>query len=89
MELSKLQEVSRQQEYAVKVKEYEAHIAQMQVEQKKTEGEEKRKYIQEETRQHQARAQYQDQLSRKRYEDQLLQQQRINDENLKRFVVFN
>ncbi|KAJ9599170.1 hypothetical protein L9F63_010347 [Diploptera punctata] len=30
------------------------------------------------------RAQYQDQLARKRYEDQLAQQQRINDENLRR-----
>lgn len=57
----------------------------MQVEAKKTEGEEKRKYLQEETRQHQARAQYQDQLARKRYEDQLIQQQRMNEENLKRY----
>lgn len=66
------------------MKEYEAHIAQMQVEQKKVEGEEKRKYMQEETRQHTQRAQYQDQLARKRYEDQLIQQQKINDENLRR-----
>lgn len=84
LDLSKLQEVTRQQEYVVKVKEYEAHIAQLQLEQKKAEGEEKRKYLQEETRQHQARAQYQDQLSRKRYDDQLAQQQRMNEENLKR-----
>ena len=67
--------------------------------------------MQEETKQHQARAQYQDQLARKRhvykwsylffgvckstiyskpdliisrYDDQLLQQQRMNDENLRR-----
>lgn len=84
LELSKLQEVTRQYEYQSKIKEYEAHIAQMQVEQKKTEGEEKRKYLQEETRQHQSRAQYQDQLSRKRYEDQLAQQQRQNEDNLKK-----
>ncbi|XP_022914276.1 ATPase family AAA domain-containing protein 3A homolog [Onthophagus taurus] len=84
LELSKLQEATRQQEYQTKIKEYEAHIAQMQVDQKKVEGEEKRKYLQEETRQHQARAQYQDQLSRKRYEDQLAQQQRMNEESLKR-----
>ncbi|GJQ69912.1 putative ATPase family AAA domain-containing protein [Trypoxylus dichotomus] len=84
LELSKMQESTRQQEYQTKIKEYEAHIAQMQIDQKRVEAEEKRKYLQEETRQHQARAQYQDQLSRKRYEDQLSQQQRMNEENLRR-----
>ncbi|KAK9722865.1 ATPase family associated with various cellular activities (AAA) [Popillia japonica] len=84
LELSKMQETTRQQEYQTKIKEYEAHIAQMTIDQKKVEAEEKRKYLQEETRQHQARAQYQDQLSRKRYDDQLAQQQRMNEENLKR-----
>ncbi|KAI4465584.1 putative atp-ase [Holotrichia oblita] len=84
LELSKMQETTRQQEYQTKIKEYEAHIAQMTIDQKKVEAEEKRKYLQEETRQHQARAQYQDQLSRKRYDDQLSQQQRMNEENLKR-----
>ncbi|KAF2880751.1 hypothetical protein ILUMI_25423 [Ignelater luminosus] len=84
LELSKLQEVTRQNEYQSKIKEYEAHISQMQVEAKRAEGEEKRKNLQEETRQHQSRAQYQDQLSRKRYEDQLVQQQRMNEENLRR-----
>lgn len=66
LDLSKLQEVTRQQEYAAKVKEYEAHIEQSKGEIKRVEAEEKRKTLQEETRQHQARAQYQDQLSRKR-----------------------
>lgn len=56
----------------------------MQTEQKRVDGDEKRKTLQEETRQHQNRAQYQDQLARKRYEDQLVQQQKINDENLRR-----
>lgn len=84
LDLSKQQEISRQQELASKVKEYEAHIEQSRVDQKRIEGEERRKTLQEETKQHQARAQYQDQLARKRYEDQLLQQQRINDENLRR-----
>lgn len=58
----------------------------MQIEAKRAEAEEKRKLLQEETRQHQARAQYQDQLARKRYDDQLLQQQRVNEDNLKRYV---
>ncbi|XP_075213213.1 ATPase family AAA domain containing bor [Lycorma delicatula] len=84
LELSKLQEVTRQQDLSAKMKEYEAHVEQSKIEQKKIEAEERRKTLAEETKQHQLRAQYQDQLSRKRYEDQLMQQQKINDENLRR-----
>lgn len=84
LELSKLQEATRQTEMAAKLKEYEAHIEQMKVEQKRVDGDERRKTMQEETKQHQMRAQYQDQLARKRYDDQLAQQQRMNDENLRR-----
>ena len=40
--------------------------------------------MQEETKQNQQRSQYQDQLARKRYEDQLLQQQRVNEDNLRK-----
>lgn len=84
LELSKQQEATKQIEQQAKIKEYEAHIAQMQIEGKRAEAEEKRKLLQEETRQHQARAQYQDQLARKRYDDQLAQQQRMNEESLRR-----
>ncbi|PSN53886.1 ATPase family AAA domain-containing protein 3 [Blattella germanica] len=84
LELSKQQEQTKQHEYLAKVKEYEAHIEHSKVEQRKVDAEEKRKTLQEETKQNQLRAQYQDQLARKRYEDQLSQQQRINDENLRR-----
>lgn len=84
LELARMTEVTRQHEYQSKMKEYEAHIAQMQIDQKRVDAEEKRKYLHEETKQHQARAQYQDSLSRKRYEDQLSQQQQINNENLRR-----
>jgi ATPase family AAA domain-containing protein 3A/B len=48
------------------MKEYEAHIEHSKVDQKKVDGEEKRKTLQEETKQSQIRAQYQDQLARKR-----------------------
>ncbi|KOC68815.1 ATPase family AAA domain-containing protein 3 [Habropoda laboriosa] len=84
LELSKMQESTKQMERQAEVKKYEASIEQMKIEQKRIEGEERRKSIQEETKQHQMRAQYQDQLVRKRYDDQLMQQQRMNDENLKR-----
>lgn len=66
------------------LKKYEAAIEEMKVEQKRVDGDERRKTMQEETKQHQMRAQYQDQLSRKRYDEQLVQQQRMNDENLRR-----
>ena len=84
LELSKLQEVTRQQEYMAKVKEYEAHIESSKVDQKKIDYEERRKTLAEETKQQAQRAQYQDQLARKRYEDQLVQQQRSQDENLRK-----
>lgn len=84
LELTKVQEVTKQQEYLTKLKEYEAMIEQTKVQHKQVEAEEKRKTIQEETKQHQMRANYNDQLARKRYEEQLLQQQKMNDENLRR-----
>lgn len=46
----------------------------MKVDSQRVAGEEKRKTLNEETRQHQQRADYQDRLSRKRYDDQLDQQ---------------
>uniref|UniRef100_A0A1B0BW85 AAA+ ATPase domain-containing protein n=1 Tax=Glossina palpalis gambiensis TaxID=67801 RepID=A0A1B0BW85_9MUSC len=84
LELSKLQELTRQQEYQTKIKEYEAHVEQAKVEQKRIDHEERRKTLVEETKQQQQRAQYQDQLSRRRYEDQLTQQQRVQEENLRK-----
>ncbi|XP_067126521.1 ATPase family AAA domain-containing protein 3-B [Centruroides vittatus] len=84
LELSKMQETTQQLEHQRKIKEYEAHIEQTKTEQIKIQQEERRKTLVEETKQHQQRAQYQDQLARKRYEDQLLQQQRANEENLRK-----
>lgn len=84
LDLSKLQEQTRQHEYMVKVKEYEAVIEQSKVEQKRVDYEERKKLLVEETKQQQARAQYQDQLARKRYEEQLAQQQRVQEENLRK-----
>ncbi|XP_014256867.1 ATPase family AAA domain-containing protein 3 [Cimex lectularius] len=84
LELSKLQEVTKQQEMISKIKEYEMMMEKAKVEQKRVDAEERRKTLAEETKHHQSRANYQDQLARKRYEDQLLQQQKMNDENLRR-----
>ncbi|KAM3968557.1 ATPase family AAA domain containing bor [Aphomia sociella] len=84
LELSKLQEATKQQEQMAKIKEYEAAIEHAKVDQKKIDYEERRKTLQEETKQHQMRAQYQDQLAKKRYEEQLVQQQRSQEEILKK-----
>ena len=54
--------------------EIEGQIEQMKIEQTRVAQEERRKTMAEETKQHQQRANYQDQLSRKRYDDQLAQQ---------------
>lgn len=84
LDLSKMQEQTRQQEQMTKIKEYEVHLEQMKVEQKRVEGEQKREYLKEEAKVAKHKAEYQDQLARRRYEDQLVQQQRIQEENLKK-----
>ncbi|XP_015922025.1 ATPase family AAA domain-containing protein 3 [Parasteatoda tepidariorum] len=84
LDLAKMQEVNLQLEKQTKIKEYEALIENSKSEQIRVQQEERRKTIAEETKHNQARAQYQDQLSRKRYEDQLTQQQKANDENLRK-----
>ncbi|XP_032818199.1 ATPase family AAA domain-containing protein 3-B-like [Petromyzon marinus] len=84
LDLARMQENTVQMENQVKLKEYEGAIEQMKSDQIRVQSEEKRKTLVEETKQHQARAQYQDQLARRRYEDQLKQQQLMNEENLRR-----
>lgn len=84
LELSKLQEKSHQMEHQRTIKELEHQIEQSKIEQIRAQQEERRKTMAEETKQHQQRAQFQDQLSRKRYEDQLIQSQRANEENLRK-----
>ena len=56
--------------------EAELQIEQMKIEQVRSSQEERRRTLAEETKQHQARAEYQDRLARKRYDDQLVQQVR-------------
>uniref|UniRef100_A0A4X1W398 ATPase family AAA domain containing 3A n=2 Tax=Sus scrofa TaxID=9823 RepID=A0A4X1W398_PIG len=79
-----MQEQTLQLEQQAKLKEYEAAVEQLKSEQIRVQAEERRKTLSEETRQHQARAQYQDKLARQRYEDQLKQQQLLNEENLRK-----
>ncbi|XP_042347793.1 ATPase family AAA domain-containing protein 3-A-like [Plectropomus leopardus] len=84
LELARMQEQTVQLEHASKVKEYEAALEQLKGEQIHLQAEERRKTLAEETKQNQARAQYQDKLARQRYDDQLRQQQFLNEENLRK-----
>ncbi|KAL7636364.1 UNVERIFIED_CONTAM: hypothetical protein RMT77_013139 [Armadillidium vulgare] len=84
LELSKHQEETKQKEILTKAKEFELQIEHTKLEGKRVEAEERRKTLQEQAKLDQQKAQYQDQLARKRYEDQLMQQQRMNEENLRR-----
>ncbi|XP_070758915.1 ATPase family AAA domain containing 3 isoform X2 [Enoplosus armatus] len=84
LDLARMQEQTTQMEHQTKVKEYEAAVEQLKGDQMRIQGEERRKTLNEETKQHQARAQYQDKLARQRYEDQLRQQQALNEENLRK-----
>nr|XP_055118626.1 ATPase family AAA domain-containing protein 3A isoform X4 [Symphalangus syndactylus] len=84
LNLAQMQEQTLQWEQQSKLKEYEAAVEQLKSEQIRVQAEERRKTLSEETRQHQARAQYQDKLARQRYEDQLKQQQLVSEENLRK-----
>ncbi|KAI1892650.1 hypothetical protein AGOR_G00135750 [Albula goreensis] len=84
LQLARLQEQTVQMEHQSKLKEYEVAVEQLKGEQIRSQGEERRKTLAEETKQNQARAQYQDKLARQRYEDQLRQQQALNEENLRK-----
>uniref|UniRef100_A0A8C7IAI2 ATPase family AAA domain containing 3A n=1 Tax=Oncorhynchus kisutch TaxID=8019 RepID=A0A8C7IAI2_ONCKI len=79
-----MQEQSVQLEHQSKVKEHEAALEQLKGEQIRLQAEERRKTLTEETKQNQARAQYQDKLARQRYDDQVRQQQALNEENLRK-----
>lgn len=59
LELSKLQEETKQSEQMVKIKEYETHIEQLKVDQKRVDGEQRRKNMEEEGKQAKYKAEYQ------------------------------
>ncbi|XP_075966997.1 ATPase family AAA domain containing 3 [Anarhichas minor] len=84
LDLSRMQEQTTQMEHQSKMKEYEAAVEQLKGDQIRIHADERRKTVNEETKQHQARAQFQDKLARQRYEDQLRQQQALNEDNLRK-----
>ena len=54
-----MQEQTEQQKQLAKIKEYELSMEQMKVEGKRVDGEQKRKYLEEESRQQKHKAEYQ------------------------------
>ena len=84
LDLSKKQEETKQSEQMVKIKEYELSIEQMKIEGKRVDAQERRKNMEAEADNNKRKVEYQDQLSRRRYEDQLVQNQRTQEEILKK-----
>uniref|UniRef100_A0A8C1NSA2 ATPase family AAA domain containing 3A n=1 Tax=Cyprinus carpio TaxID=7962 RepID=A0A8C1NSA2_CYPCA len=84
LDLARMQEQTVQLEHQGRIKEYEAAVEQLKGDQIRIQAEERRKTLNEETKQHQARAHYQDKLARQRYDEQLRQQQLLNEENLRK-----
>lgn len=84
LDLSRQQETTKQHEQMAKIKEYEMGIEQVKIEGKRVDGEERRRTLEEEAKIAKHKSEYQDQLARRRYEDQLVQQQRMQEENLRK-----
>ncbi|KAE9551829.1 hypothetical protein FO519_004961 [Halicephalobus sp. NKZ332] len=84
LELSKLQEVSRQKDIELQTKQVEAQIESMKANSQKIAEEERRKTLGEETKHAKARAEYQDQLARKRQEEELAMKARMQEESLRK-----
>uniref|UniRef100_A0A914LHT6 AAA+ ATPase domain-containing protein n=1 Tax=Meloidogyne incognita TaxID=6306 RepID=A0A914LHT6_MELIC len=84
LELSRLQEVSKQKEYELQQKQIELRMASIQSENIRVAEEERRKTLTEETKHSRARADYQDQLARKRQEEDAAIKARLQEESLRR-----
>ncbi|CAI5442996.1 unnamed protein product [Caenorhabditis angaria] len=84
LELSRMQEVTRQKEVEMDTKKLEAQLANMKSEHIRVAEEERRKTLGEESRHAKSRADYQDQLARKRQEDELALKARMQEESLRK-----
>uniref|UniRef100_A0A8R1HUK4 AAA domain-containing protein n=1 Tax=Caenorhabditis japonica TaxID=281687 RepID=A0A8R1HUK4_CAEJA len=84
LELSRMQEVTRQKEVESDMKKVEAQLANMKSEHIRVAEEERRKTLGEETKHARSRADYQDQLARKRNEEELAMKARMQEESLRK-----
>lgn len=83
-EITRMQEVTRQQEIDLQRKQLDFKMATLQAENARLIEEERRKTIAEETKHARARAEYQDQLARKRQQEEAALKQKLQDESLRR-----
>ncbi|KAF8363218.1 atad-3, partial [Pristionchus pacificus] len=84
LELSRMQEVTRQKEVDQQTKMVEAQIQSAKERQIRAMEEERRKTLVEETQHAKARAEYQDSLARKRSEDEMAQKARLQEDSLRK-----
>ncbi|KAL7077271.1 hypothetical protein ACQ4LE_003289 [Meloidogyne hapla] len=84
LELSRLQELTKQREYDLQQKQIELRLASMHSENVRVAEEERRKTLIEETKHSRARADYQDHLARKRQEEDAAIKARLQEESLRR-----
>ncbi|CAI4224171.1 unnamed protein product [Auanema sp. JU1783] len=84
LELSRLQEVTRQKEVEQQTKQVEAQIQAMKSDQARIAEEERRKTLGEETKHARARADYQDQLARKRAEEEVAMKAKLQEDSLRK-----
>ncbi|VDL81118.1 unnamed protein product [Nippostrongylus brasiliensis] len=84
LELSRMQELTRQKEVEQQTKQLEAQIQAMKSDQTRIAEEERRKTLNEETKHARARSDYQDQLARKRAEEELAMKARMQEESLRK-----
>uniref|UniRef100_A0A0N4Z6M7 AAA domain-containing protein n=1 Tax=Parastrongyloides trichosuri TaxID=131310 RepID=A0A0N4Z6M7_PARTI len=81
LELSRLQEITRQKEIDKDKTLLEAQITNAKIEQTRVMEEERRKTLNEETKHARSRADYQDQLARKRTQEEIALKQKFEEEN--------
>ena len=83
-QLAREGEKTKQMEQQSEIKKNEAMYKAYEIQRLQKEGEEKRNTLQEESKQHQQRAKFQDQLKRKQYADQLSAQKYMKEQELKK-----
>ncbi|KAI6198416.1 AAA domain-containing protein [Aphelenchoides fujianensis] len=84
LELSRLQEITKQKEVELQQKQVEAQIAGMKAEGARMAEEERRKTLAKESEHAKYRADYQDQLARKRQQDEMQMKAQLHQENLRK-----
>uniref|UniRef100_A0A2P2HWM6 ATPase family AAA domain-containing protein 3-like n=1 Tax=Hirondellea gigas TaxID=1518452 RepID=A0A2P2HWM6_9CRUS len=84
LELSRQQEITKQNVLMKEMKQYEVHIKQAEIERERARGEEEQKLLKEKAVLERQKSLFNDKLTRQRNEDTLEAQRRLNEENLRK-----